>query len=203
MLVTEELINKLASPHYKKSQLKLVLSKAISSITVESALTEDRVLRLAKLYLKDIKIEKPVGVTSVDIPESEIKINKRGRKPLHRGKLYRAGTKHCRQDFWKDNLDPEKIAKDDLYFPKAQPGGNYALVKDFLRNEWKNVETFKLNDLKMELKNKYPERCKSGEFRVQRWGNAHYWQNNGEIAIKPLWRNINRFECRNLFAETT
>ena len=212
MVVVQEIAT-LLSEHSKgisKERLEFIISKAISLIPNPSFINNDNVLRLSKnLISTEPKQANNIAPKTFEILEIEdnhpISIKKKrtnnaGRKPLFRGKLIQGGTKKTVRDFWLENVNPIDIAKDDTIFASAQPGDNYRKTKQFLKEDWKDKELFTLPELIEALTKKYPEKAKqNGKFRVQRWGNAFYWENTGEIATKPLWKKQKHQIYLNIF----
>jgi len=212
MEVTNDMIEELSSicKHKNRNKLNFAICKAINLFPNPSFMTRELVLQKAKFLVLD-EIETEVkkeeensaleckeiieNLKTFDIPDSK---KKRGRKPQHRGKLVLGGTKFNRKSFW--NSYTLEQAQDDGFLPEAQPGGNYSKVKEFLKTDWKYKEKFKLPELIEALSKKYNNtESYSESFRLQRWGDAQYWENTGNIAIKPLWKRLTRQEVLNVF----
>jgi hypothetical protein len=145
-----------------------------------------------KEFKKEVLIETCATMKKIGAP-----LKKRGRKPLNKGKMLIAGPKGKMSSFWERHNAFEE-ALDDSIFPNAQPGGNYKRTKDFLKNEWKEVDEFKLPDLSKALGEKYPDNADYNGFRLQRWHDAAYWE-TGEVAIKPLYKKATYRTYYNIF----
>jgi hypothetical protein len=122
----------------------------------------------------------------------------RGRPPLNRGKMLSAGKKGKVPIFW-DSPNAFEHALDDSMFPDAQPKGNYAKTKHFLKTAWCNKEEFTLPELKEALGEKYPEQADYNGFRLQRWHEAYYWEGTGKVAVKPLYKKATYRTYHNIF----
>jgi len=213
MKVTNDMIEELSSicNHKNRNRLNFAICKAINLFPNPSCITKELVLQKAKyLVLEDVeeetntkseRLEVIENLKTFDVPEPKVtntSTKKRGRKPQHCGKLVLGGTKFNCKSFW--NSYTIEQARDDSFLPEAQPGGNYSKVKEFLRTDWKHKEKFKLPELICELTKKYNStESYSESFRLQRWGDAQYWENTGNVAIKPLWKRLTRQEVLNVF----
>ena len=138
------------------------------------------------------------GVSHLNMESTKKQPKARGRRPLHRGKMLLAGNNGKVPLFW-DRTNAFEEALDDSVFPNSQPGGNYAKTKHFLKTKWKHVEEFTLPELKDALAEKYPENADYNGFRLQRWHEAYYWENTGEIAIKPIYKKATYRTYHNIF----
>ena len=206
MEVTNELISELldVSKCNNRNKLNFALCKAINLFPNQATITKDWVIKKADSILQEEMKQEyknaPITKTKIQKEVIEKTKSKRGRKALNRGKLILGGTKFNKRSFW--DQYSIKDAKDNNFLSNAQPKDNYLKVKQFLSNEWKNVREFKLVDLVSELTKIYVEEDSySQKFRIQRWHDAYYWSNCGEIAIKSLWKKMSRKECLNVFCE--
>ena len=179
-------------PEYNSVLIKIALSKAIKDSGEGSFIEKARrhLLKFRPPNKEKQKINKPIV-----LPTKQ----KRGRKPLHKGKKVLGGTKKTVRDFWLDYDNAMDLALNDNFPDTPQPKGNYAKTKHFLRTHWKHVQYFRLVDLRRTLADKYPEMAQHSGFRTRRWGNAYYWENTGEIAEKPLWKKIDKHKLLNIF----
>lgn len=195
MIITDAFVEKVACEYQDVKKVRSALTRALCMTPNPEKATEELVLRLAKGYLKDIQTKQIKVEVEIEKPKS-----KRGRKSLGRGKQVIGGTKNTYRCWWQENGDSAlEMARDDSVFPEAQPGGNYALTKEFLRVEWKNKFEFTLPELKEALAEKYPEKADHSGFRLQRWGNASYWERTDGVAVKPIWKQLERKKYMNIF----
>ena len=201
-MITEDFVKRTAKDQNRDiNKVRRALTRAFCTIPQTAVASEELVLRLARTYLDKIPKITHIPVEIVEDKSEKIEKNKkRGRKPLYRGKVILGGTKNTYRCWWEENGDMAlDMARDDKYFPEAQIGGNYALVKEYLRNEWKNRFEFTLPELKQAMAEKYPEKARHSGFRLQRWGNASYWERSDGVAVKPLWKQIERKKYMNIF----
>jgi len=212
-MITEELIEEFSETIDKKVA-KRALIRAFNTLPNQNEFNKTLLFRFANKFVLQFekKESKPTLAPSSEVscvPKEirldtfkevldEVQTKKRGRKPLNRGKMILGGTKTYSKSFW-DSPNAMNEATNDDFYPKAQPKGNYLKTKNFLKNDWKEIEFFKLPDLVSSLEEKYPLKSAYNGFRVQRWGDASYWSKTGKIAIKPLWKKKNRNTYTNIF----
>jgi len=201
MIVTDELVRELSKKCDCDNKNKLVfsLSKAICMLPNPESLTKYNILRFAESILKEDlsknnEIEQREVIEKID--KGPKPRRRGGRQPLFRGKKILGGTKSNPVSFW-DNHTVGDAVNDSVY-PNAQPKGNYELVKNFLKNDWGHIPTFKLPELKKALFDKY-----KSDIRLQRWYDYHCWESTNEVAIKPLWKRLDRRNSINIFYKTS
>jgi hypothetical protein len=192
--ITEDMVSELAKINPNEKTVRFVLCKALNSIPNKDYHTREWVIKVAKRFLPSAATETVVQ----DVKKFQKTPKKKvGRKPLNRGKIVLGGANF--KSFWKNEKALE-WALDDSLFPQAQPKGNYMLVKNLLRGDWKHKFSFSAIELRKEMERRHPERIgNDNAFKVQRWGDAMYWETTGEMASKPLWKKISRKEYQNIF----
>jgi hypothetical protein len=194
LTITSELVGEFLTDKedISEAKAKLMLCRAVNSLSDQKSSQKELVFRLANNYAKT----KQKAVIEKKEPEPTKK--KRGRKPSNKGKKVLGGTKNFPTSFWNYHDAIEKAVNDE-HFPNAISKGNYQLVKTFLKEDWANVDMFRLPDLLEALEKKYPDQTTHNGFTMQRWGDAYFWRDTIEVAVKPLWKQFSRNEYHNIF----
>jgi len=191
IIVNDEMVEEFSTVFKINRGAKLALCKVVSTARDPNKITKEELFRKALLYVNK-NDQDPITKSDKKKCGRTSKVN------LNKRKMILGGSKNSdNNDFWMRS-DAFEIALNDDMYPDTQPGGNYEKAKRFLKNDWVHVEMFTMPELIKSLTEKYPEKDNGSGFRVQRWHNAHYWE-DGSIAIKPLWKKASYRDYHNIF----
>lgn len=184
------IINELVNEGNEYTKTKFAVYRAINLFPDINRFDESFVIRHARLYISKNKL--PTVQKNNELINS-IKLNKE-----RSIKRVLGGSVNFPLSFW-DQENAIELATNDDFFTEAQPHGNYAKTKFFLRHEWSNVDIFSVADLQRELTKKHPTESVGELFSIQRWGDGIYDFNTKRLLVKPLWKKIDYKVFANIF----